>query len=329
MSSSKFNLIADIGGTNARFALLEEGSQTPIETMNLVCDHYSGPVDAIRAYLDLKSQVKPRNAAIAVATAITDDNLKLTNNAWHFSIEETRKALDVAHLKVINDFTALSLAVPHLSSDQCVKIGNGDEIVDGVKAVIGPGTGLGVSAVIPHNGNWLPLESEGGHVSYGPFNDREAQIIQKIKSEMDHVSAETLVSGSGLSLLYKTIAKLEGVDVNTLDAEDVSVSALNQSCPIAVEALSVFCEILGTVAGNLALTMGARGGVYIGGGIVPKNLDFFVSSNFQKRFEKHGRFTEYLSKIPINIITDEYPAFLGVAASLKSDYLKLGINCFR
>jgi len=331
MNSTNFNLIADIGGTNARFALLEEDNQTPIEIKSLACSDYSSVVDAIHAYLDSISFVRPDNGVIAVATAVTDDHLKLTNNNWQFSIEETRKALGFGHLKVINDFTALSLAVPHLSPNQYTKINDGDEVEvkSGVKAVIGPGTGLGVSAVMPNNDIWLPLESEGGHVSYGPLNEREAQVIEIIKNEMDHVSAETLVSGAGLSLLYKTISILEGKDINTFGAEEISRNALDQSCPIAHEALSMFCEILGTVAGNLALTIGSRGGVYIGGGIVPKNLDFFTASNFLERFEQHGRFTRYLRDIPIYVITEEYPAFAGVASALKPEYESLGINSYR
>lgn len=333
MKDKDYSLIADIGGTNARFALLEGVQTTPLKMDTLICEDYPSISDTIRAYLDSVSVSKINNAAIAVATTVTQDRLKLTNNSWSFSIEETRKELDLDSLKVINDFTALSLAIPYLQADQYHQIGGGEEVENTVKAVIGPGTGLGVSAVIPQTKNWFPLESEGGHVSYGPLNKREAEIINIIAQTKDHISAEALVSGFGLSLLYKTIAQLEGADIKLSDKlsdpKEISDHAMDNSCPIAKEALSIFCEILGSVAGNLALTMGSLGGVYVGGGIIPKILTFFESSNFRQRFDQHGRFTDYLKNIPVYVITTDYPAFSGIAESLRPEYKDLGITSYR
>jgi len=328
MTFNKYSLIADIGGTNARFALLEGDSQTPVGAENLVCADYSSLVDAIRTYLDSVPFAKPVNAAFAVATVVTNDQLKMTNNSWAFSIDETRQVLELDQLKVINDFTGLALAIPHLLPEQYHQVGGGEEVEQHIKAVIGPGTGLGVSGAIPLNGSWFPLQGEGGHVSYGPLNEREAQIIKTIRNDMGHVSAESLVSGSGLSLLYQSISELEGADAIKLDPEQISNKAIDGSCPIANEALSMFCEILGSVAGNLALTLGARGGVYVGGGIVPKVLDYFSSSDFRKRFEQHGRFTQYLSDIPTNVITAKYPALTGAAFSLNPEYQSIGITSY-
>ena len=331
MGSKDYSLIADIGGTNARFAVLEGVQQTPLFVDNLVCEEYDSLTEAIRAYLDSASiSLSDINkAAIAVATPVTDDYLKLTNNLWSFSIDETRSELNLDSLKVINDFTAISLAIPCLSSNQYHKIGDGEVLENTVKAVIGPGTGLGVSAVIPRAKNWFPLESEGGHVSYGPLTKREAEIINIVSQSKDHISAEVFVSGAGLCLLYQTIAQLENAEIQFTKAKDISQHAINNNCPIAKEALSIFCEILGTVAGNLALTLGAHGGVYIGGGIVPKILDFFEASNFRHRFDNHGRFTDYLKDIPVFVITTDYPAFIGIAESLRSEYKELGITSYR
>ena len=329
MSVSDYRLIADIGGTNARFALLEEGSQTPISPRNLVCSEYPSLVEAVNSYLDSVSSPKPKSAGIAVATGVTNDYLKMTNNSWEFSIDESRKKLDLDRLKVINDFTALALAVPHLSKEKRFKIGNGAAIPQNVKAVIGPGTGLGVSGAIPLNGSWYPLQSEGGHNSYGPLNDREVEIIKVIRNSMDHVSAESLVSGAGLSLIYKSLLEVDGLNVEVLEPHLISEKVLNGNCSVAIEALSIFCEILGSVAGNLALTLGARGGVYIGGGIIPKVLDFFIDSNFRKRFEQRGRFTQYLSAIPTYVITSRYPALHGAAYSLEPEYNEIGLSSFR
>ena len=329
MSDSNYSLIADIGGTNARFALLEGTNQTPIEAQNHVCANYPSIVDAIRSYLDSVPFAKPNNAAIAVATKVTDDQLKMTNNSWAFSIAMTRQALELEQLKVINDFTGLALAIPHLSPEHCYKVGGGLEVDQQVKAVIGPGTGLGVSGAVPLNGSWFPLQGEGGHVSYGPLNERESEIIGVIKKGMDHVSAESLVSGSGLSLLYQAISQLEGSDATNLAPEEITEKAVDGSCPIAIEALTIFCEVLGSVAGNLALTLGSRGGVYIGGGIVPKVLDYFSTSGFRSRFEQKGRFTQYLSDIPTHVITAKYPALTGAAFSLNPEYKTIGITSYR
>lgn len=329
MSIRSYKLIADIGGTNARFALLEGSSQTPIEAVNLVCADYPNIVDAISTYLESVPFAQPAEAALAVATGVTNDQLNMTNNSWTFSIEETRKALHFDQLKVVNDFTGLALAIPHLSSDQFHKIGGGEKADLQIKAVIGPGTGLGVSGTIHVNGSWFPLQGEGGHVSYGPLNEREAEVIQLLRKSMAHVSAETLVSGAGLSLLYQTIAKLEDANTSRLEPEQVSARAIEGGCPIASEALSMFCGILGSVAGNLALTLGARGGVYIGGGIVPKVLDFFSCSSFRKRFEQHGRYTQYLSDIPTNVIISKYPALTGAAISLNPEYKSIGVTSNR
>jgi len=326
MNTGNYSLIADIGGTNARFALLEGDSKSPIESVNLICADYPNIVEAVRAYLECVPFAKPVDAAIALATAVTNDQLNMTNHSWSFSANETCQALGFRQLKVLNDFTALALAIPYLSDEKYHKVGAGKKDDRHVKAVIGPGTGLGVSGTIPLNGNWFPLQGEGGHVSYGPLNDREAEVIQLIRKNMGHVSAESLVSGSGLSLLYSTLSQLETGEAIQLEPKAITQKAVDGTCPIAIETLSMFCQILGSVAGNLALTLGARGGVYIGGGIVPKMLDFFTDSGFRERFQQHGRFTQYLSDIPTYVIIADYPALIGAALSLNPEYQAIGVT---
>lgn len=329
MSSKDYKLIADIGGTNARFALLEKDSETLLEAFNLVCSDYPNMIDAVNTYLDSVPFAKPSNAAIAVATVVTSDSLKMTNNAWAFSVEDSRKSLGLDQLKVINDFTGLALAIPHLSSEHCHKVGRGEKVDQHIKAVIGPGTGLGVSGAIPINGTWFPLQGEGGHMSYGPLTDREDEVIEIMRKKTDHISAEALISGTGLGEIYKAISTLEGINFEEINPEQISTKAIDSNCPIAKEALMMFCGALGSVAGNLALTLGARGGVYIGGGIVPKVLDFFIESNFRERFEQHGRFTQYLSEISTHVITTKYPALMGAAISLNPEYKSIGITSYR
>lgn len=291
MQASKYSLVADIGGTNARFAMVEDDTTTAIEPRNLRCADYETIVDATLAYLDLVALGKPYQAAISIASPVTGDALNMTNHSWSFSVGETRASLGLRRLKVLNDYTALALALPSLNDDQRLQVGEGQALAGHPIAVLGPGTGLGVSAVVPAGNHWVPLESEGGHASYGPLNAREQQIIEVMRERLEHVSAESLVCGRGLSMIYEVITRLQRGEGEKLNPAEITQRAFTEQCPLALETVAVFCSILGTVAGNLALTLGARGGVYIGGGIILHILDYFSRSGFRERFEKHGRLT--------------------------------------
>ena len=325
MQATQYSLVADIGGTNARFAMVADASAKAIEPRNLRCAEYETIVDATLAYLDLVALGKPYQAAISIASPVTGDALNMMNHSWSFSVSETRAALGLRHLKVLNDYTALALALPGLRDEQRLQVGAGQGLVGHPIAVLGPGTGLGVSGVVPAGDHWVPLESEGGHASYGPLNAREQAIIEVMRERLEHVSAESLVSGRGLSLIYEMITRLDqGVGVKLTPGE-VSQRALELECPVALETLSIFCNILGTIAGNLALTLGAQGGVYIGGGIILRILDFFSSSGFRERFEKHGRLTPYLRNIPTYVINTDYPALAGAVVALGEGYESVGV----
>lgn len=325
MKAKQYSLVADIGGTNARFALVADGDKTSIEPRNLAVADYADIVQAIHAYLELVDLGQPYQAAISVASPVTGDQLNMTNHTWSFSVRETRAALGLLHLKVLNDYTALALALPVFSESQCRRIGGGEALAGYPMAVIGPGTGLGVSGAVHAGKHWIPLESEGGHVSYGPVNARELQIIERLRESHEHVSAELLVSGSGLSLIYEMICRIERGEAIKLSPGEVSSLALGEDDSLATEALEIFCGILGTVAGNLALTMGARGGIYIGGGIVPRIIDYFAASSFRGRFERHGRLTAYLREIPTYVIDTAYPAFIGAMVALDPVYENVGV----
>lgn len=327
MQAKHYSLVADIGGTNARFAIVTDSELKSIEPRNLRCSDYPTIVDAVKSYLEQVGMVGlVKQAALSVASPVTGDSLRMTNHSWSFSVRETREALGLDYLKVLNDYTALALALPSLSDAQCVKIGPGESVAGYPKAVIGPGTGLGVSGVVPSGDHWIPLESEGGHVTYGPVNEREQQVIHSLREKYHHISAESLVSGPGLSLLYETLTRLEGGEPKKLHPSEVSDLALNNKCSIAVEALAMFCSIFGSVAGNLALTLGARGGVYVGGGIVLRILNVFMDSRFRERFEQHGRLTEYLQKIPTYVINTDYPALTGAIVALGQGYEQVGVS---
>ncbi|MCK9383959.1 MAG: glucokinase [Nevskia sp.] len=307
-------LLADIGATNARFAL--ENAQGGVHSIEVFkCADFAGIVDVLRAYLARISGPRPRHAAIAIANPIDGDHVKMTNRNWQFSIEETRRELGFDTLLLVNDFTALAMALPRLDSSQRLQIGGGEARPNAVIGLIGPGTGLGVSGLIPANDRWITLGSEGGHVSFSPMDETEVFILQFAWQEWQHVSAERLVSGPGIELIYRALASREGAQPPR-DAAAIVNAAVADEDAFCVRVIDCFCGMLGTVASNVAMTLGAVGGIYIGGGIVPRLGQRFADFQFRRRFESKGRFEDYLAQIPTYVITAPYPAFLGVSAIL-------------
>ncbi|MGK5021655.1 glucokinase [Janthinobacterium lividum] len=315
-------LLADIGGTNARFVL--ETRQGHLEAVAVLpCDDYASLLDAITAYMASSEaraagSARVRHAAIAIANPIDDDNIRMMNHHWFFSIEAMRAALGLDTLLVVNDFTALAMALPYLRSDQRLQIGGGMARADSVIGLLGSGTGLGVSGMIPAEDRWIALGSEGGHVSFAPCDEREMNVLSFAWRELSHVSAERLASGRGLELIYRALSERAGKpDAPPLLAADITSRALNNECDVCLEAVDCFCAILGSIAGNVAMTLGALGGIYIGGGIVPRLGHLFEQSQFRARFEQKGRLNDYLAQIPTFLITAELPTFLGIAAILS------------
>ena len=318
-------LLADIGGTNARFAL--ESGPGQIELIQVLpCAAYPTLADALKAYLAGEAVMRActvplQHAALAIANPITGDTVRMTNHHWEFSIEALRLECGFKTLVVANDFTALARALPHLAPDQKVQVGGGVAVPDTPLGLVGAGTGLGVSGLIPCKASWTALLSEGGHVTFSPANETEVAVLRFAWREFDHVSAERFLSGDGIELLYRALADHLGQPDDGLNAPEISRRALAGDCPLCEQAIEMFCGMLGTVAGNLAITLGAQGGIYIGGGIVPRLGERFASSSFRVRFEQKGRFVHYLAQVPTFVITAEYPAFLGVSAILAE---KLG-----
>ena len=315
-SENTLRLIADVGGTNARFALVRGSHGLPEQQRTLPTADYPGICDAIRTYLSQIGSKQPLEAAVAIANPVTGDLIKMTNSHWTFSVEAARCELGLARLLLLNDFTALALALPTIPPAQLEQVGGGAPVADTPLALIGAGTGLGVSGLVPSGGGWAPLQGEGGHVTLCATNQREADIIGITQRQYPHVSAERLISGMGLENLYRAIALLDNVEPEALSASQVSERGLAGTCRYCAEALEIFCAMLGTVAGNLALTLGSQGGVYIGGGIVPRLEGYFARSLFRARFEAKGRFERYLAAIPTYVIRASNPALLGAAMSL-------------
>jgi glucokinase len=308
-------LLADVGGTNARFALeTRPGEITQVHVYP--CADYPGIADVIKKYLKDTKIGRVNHAAVAIANPVDGDQVRMTNHDWHFSIEATRRALGFDTLLVVNDFTALAMALPGLTDTQRVQVGGGTRRPHSVIGLLGPGTGMGVSGLIPADDRWIALGSEGGHASFAPSDEREDLVLQYARKKWSHVSFERVAAGPGIEIIYRALAARDKKRVpSTLDVSEISKRGL-EGDPLAAETLEVFCGILGTFAGNIAVTLGALGGIYIGGGVVPRLGEFFEKSSFRQRFEAKGRFEDYLKNVPTFVITAEYPAFLGVSAIL-------------
>jgi glucokinase len=310
-------LLGDIGGTHARFALVM-GDGSPItHPVTLATRQFPDLAAAANAYLQQVGQPTVRQACIAIANPIDGDVLKMTNNPWQFSIEATRQQLGLDSLLMLNDWEAMAMAAPTLQGDDLAQIGPGQPVPHAPKGLIGPGTGLGVSSLVrSRHGDWVAIAGEGGHVSLSPTSEREADILRVLWQTHPHVSAERVISGMGLENLYRAICVLNGSEAEPLAAAQVTERALATSDAACEEALERMCCLLGSTAANLALTLGARGGIYIGGGVIARLGDYFSRSGFRAAFESKGRFENYLQRIPTYVIRAEQPTLIGCAMAL-------------
>ena len=310
-------LLGDIGGTNARFALLQPDG-TISRMRGFAAEDFPSLPAAIEAYLTTDGLTeRPTQAALAVAAPVIGNCVTLTNHPWTFSIEGLGRELGLRRLHMVNDFVANALALPHLApADHCAGRPWPAE-ADAPCAVLGPGTGLGMSALIPDGGIGVPLQSEGGHVTMAPSDARESAVLDRMRLRYDHVSAERVLSGPGIVNLYNVLCELSERPAAPFTAAQITDPRIEQEDDCAREATAMFCAMLGTVASDLALTLGARGGIYIAGGIVPRLGPRFVESGFRARFEAKGRFRDYLTGIPTYVITRPIPALTGLAKLLQ------------
>jgi glucokinase len=313
-------LLADIGATHARFAL-QTAPGVFRSVRVLQCDDFEGIVPLLRFYLAEHADITLNHAALAVANPINGDQVRMTNRDWEFSTDAVRRELGLHTLLIVNDFTALAMALPGLKQGDLMQVGGGVAAANAVIGVLGPGTGLGVSGVIPTVDGFVTLGSEGGHMNFAPADEREFAILQYAWKEWPHVSNERLISGPGMEIIYRALAERNGVQPAPRSSPEIISGALEQDDALCLEVLECFCGMLGVAAANLAVTLGAFGGVFIGGGIVPRMGEWFAQSPFRARFEAKGRFSNYLADIPTYVITTPNPAFYGVATIL-SEHLR-------
>ena len=306
-------LVADIGGTNARFALVEPDGR-PGQAATLICADYDDIGAVLRAGYD-RLGVACRHAAIAVAGAVTVDRVTMVNRGWTFSRSGLAAELDFDRLVVINDFEAVAWALPALSPADLRNLGPAlAPVADAPSAVLGPGTGLGQSGLVVGPGGPMAVVGEGGHADFAPQTEAQTDVWRILHRRFGHVSVERVLSGPGLVNLYQALAELDGKPARLTAPAAIAAAAALAPAPAAVD---MFIAILGAQAGNLALTLGARGGVFIAGGIAPSLGGRLAGPSFRRAFEDKGRVADYLKAIPTYLITAPMPGLIGLAALLE------------
>jgi glucokinase len=313
IASGEAVLLGDVGATNARFAVLFDEMLGPIEWIE-VANHPKFD-DAVKDFLQSHGRDhRIAHALLAIAGPVKDDRCEFTNCPWTIDSRDVRKRFGFQSVQLINDFEATALSLPHLAKQDLRSIGGGSAVPGAPMVVLGPGSGLGVAGLVPNGGGHVVVPTEGGHATMSATSSREDAILDGLRRRFGHVSAERVLSGPGIENLYEIIATLDSTDAPSRNAAQITAAALKGACPTSREALGTFCAMLGGFAGNVALTCGARSGVYIAGGIVPRILDFLVNSEFRPRFEQKGRLGAYLKAIPTQVILQPAATFLGLTS---------------
>jgi glucokinase len=315
--ADNYAIVADIGGTNARFSRVNLTSLLLDKVAVYPCATFASLADALVHYQQEQHLTELKHVAIAIACPVTGDEVSMTNFHWHFSISAMQRQLGLSRLLVMNDFTAVAMSLPALAANDKVQVGQGAVQQHLPMAVLGAGTGLGVAHLINVSGQFVPLPGEGGHVDWAAQTEQEWFIQQILTKEYGHVSPERILSGPGLEAIYRALALYRRLDVAPLSAGDIGSMALAGSSELASATVAQFFASLGSIAGDLALTLSAFGGVYVAGGIAPKLLPLLPASEFRSRFEAKGRFSAFNRQIATYIVTAPQPGLLGAAVYLK------------
>lgn len=307
-------LIADIGGTNARFGIVD--NKGVHDLVYLECRNFTGPTEAAEAYLKkigLSGENRPKIGVFAVAGPVMGDLVNFTGSPWTFRTSQVQEQLKLTKFEVMNDFKAVALAIPDVSPTLLQKIGGGEPQKGWSKGVLGPGTGLGVASLFWNGSDYMATPGEGGHVTMPATSDREFDIFHRLRVKYHHISAERVCSGKGLENLYNAIRVLDHkFDLPDLEAPEISKNAMTGSCVVCKEALDLMLAFLGRIAGNLALTLNAHGGIYIAGGIPTKLGDYFFQSKFLEEFKSKGRMGELMENVPVYLIKHDAIGLLGL-----------------
>lgn len=314
----KARFVADVGGTNIRLAIATEGKLEHIK--KYLCNDYETIAIVIKEYMAELSDYEFEAGCIGIACPVNNDLVVMTNHHWKFSVRALQMELGLKWLHVINDYTAVSMSLPVLSSQQKLQIGPGAVTPDENIAVFGPGTGLGVGHLVPVSEGWQCLDGEGGHVDLPIYDEEDLIVWRFLREKYGYASAEEALSGRGITQIYQALAQHRNLSAELTEPADITAKALDGSCQLCEDTLKRFCALMGTFAGNLALNVAARGGVYIAGGIAQRFVDFLQSSDFRTRFEAKGRFQQYVADIPTFVVTEPDHGLIGTAAYLAQNF---------
>ena len=319
--SGEWSLVADIGGTNARFSALPLGDLESEYTFNHSVEEHPQfselIVDVVKEIIQATGwNSAPKNACFAVACPADNEEIAFTNSHWHFTKSELKALLNCEQVWVINDFEAVAHGITELDEKDFVQVGGDTSVAEKPIGILGAGTGLGIAGLVNLNNGYHVLDTEGGHADFPPINDKQAAVVNLLREEYGRVSLERLLSGNGIFNIYKSLCALESQETVHAKPADIVAAAQTGQDSIALQTLNMFCEGMGSAAGNLALTLGAKGGIYIAGGVVPKFQDFFVKSDFRLKFEDKGRFVNYLKPIPVYLVTRNNLGLIGAAKRL-------------
>jgi glucokinase len=317
-----WHLVADIGGTNARFAALLDGKlEAEHEFYHSVQEYpaFSDLIVKLKDELGTKAAIHtpPTSVCLAVACPADAEQITFTNSHWSFSRSELRQWLDCDDVLLINDFEAVAHGITELQAVDYRQIGGAAAVPGKAVGILGAGTGLGMAALVPLTVGYHILDTEGGHADFAPVDQQQMDVLNYLRSIYGRVSLERLLSGMGLVNLYQAVCHLQSATQTLQHPGEIVEASLRGDNPQALAALNLFCEAFGATAGNLALTLGARGGIYISGGVIPRFADFFAASGFREKFESKGRFRSYLQPIPVYLVTRGNLGLLGAAKKLQ------------
>jgi glucokinase len=311
-------LVADIGGTNARFAMVDLDDLVVPRFETYPCANFRSLAEAAAAFVK-DTGARPSVAAFDIAGPVSGDRGVITNLSWNMTTDELAEATGAKSVLLLNDFEALALSVQLMTANDLRQLGGGAPVERATKGVVGPGTGLGVGGLVWSASRWMPIPGEGGHTTFAAASIEEMEILSTAAKQYDHFSNERVVSGPGLVNLYVCFSARRGITLkDRVGANEITRRALANEDPVAVEALDFFVKALGRVAGDTALMMGARGGVYLGGGIPPKVLDFLTKPAFRQAFESKGRLTPFLQPIPVYVMLARDAGLRGAGVALKT-----------
>lgn len=319
MSDHSPVLVADIGGTNARFGIASIGEKITVEQIEILATaDYDSLQSAAQHYLSKTTGPRPAIGSVAIAGFVANEHVQMTNCPWSFKRSALASELEMERVSVLNDFEAIACALPFLQQSDLMQIGRGSH-KNGNKVVIGPGTGIGVAALTPVGLGWKVLASEGGHIGFSPADDLERQLLRAVKHKYARVSVERIISGQGFSNLHQALATLKGHEVDEMTPMEITREAIENPQGHCGEVVDIFCGILGSFAGDMAVIFNATDGVYLAGGILPKIQNFFLNSRFRERFENKGRL-DFVKDIPTLQIMEKQPALLGAAAHIQGEF---------